>query len=164
VSGIKYGRRVVVVPEDDANRKLANGFKSHWAVAQRDLVVLPEASGWMSVLEVFIRDVILVMRKNSLLYAVLVLDFDEEGDDRRAFCVGQVPDDLRSRTFLIGTSDEPEDLKRELNLTLEQIGFALADGCNQDDLGLWTHAHLVHNLAEVQRMRPVVHPILFPGA
>lgn len=164
MSGIKYGRHVVVVPEDDANRKLVNGFKSHWAVAERDLIVLPEAGGWMAVLDVFNRDVAPVMRKNTALYTVLVLDFDEEGDDRRAFCVGRVPDDLISRTFLIGTSDEPEDLKRELNLTLEQIGFALAGECASQRWVIWGHNHLAHNQPELARLLPTLHPILFPGA
>jgi hypothetical protein len=55
-------------------------------------------------------------------------------------------------------------LKRELNLTLEQIGFALAEECSKQQLVLWGHEHLAHNSPELTRLMPTLHPILFPGA
>lgn len=164
MSGNKYGQHVVVIPEDDADRKLANGFKNHWAVAQRNLVVQPEAGGWMAVLDVFENDYVPYMRKYHLASFVLLIDFDEKGEGRRSVCVNRIPDDLKPRTFLLGTSINPERLRQDLGLSFEQIGTALADDCGRQDLGRWTHPHLDHNLAELHRMLPIVHPILFPGA
>lgn len=164
MSANKYKPHILVIPEDDADRKLAFGFSYHPAVADRAIDVRVPAGGWSRVLEVFEEEYIPHLRNFQQAHAVLLIDFDEKGESRRGLCEQRIPMDLKSRTFLIGTSDAPEDLKRELNLTLEQIGTALADDCGRDDLGRWTHPHLVHNLAEVQRMKRTVHPILFPGA
>jgi hypothetical protein len=164
VSGNKYKRYVAVIPEDEADRQLANGFSAHTAVFPPALDIRPVAGGWLHVLDVFEKEYVPYMRRFPAVHVVLLLDFDERGESRRTTCEDRIPSDLKPRTFLVGTSDAPEDLKRELNMSLEQIGKALADDCGRADLGRWTHPHLVHNLAELQRMLPIVHPILFPGA
>lgn len=94
----------------------------------------------------------------------MLVDFDENGEKRRSKCEERIPEDLKSRAFLIGTSDTPEDLKKEMRMTFEEIGRALAEDCGRSDFGHWAHPHLVHNLAELQRMASIVRPIIFPGA
>jgi len=50
----KFLPHVFVLPEDDANRQLANGF--HLQIAsnlQRQMQVLPVAGGWVDVLNLF---------------------------------------------------------------------------------------------------------------
>lgn len=150
-----------MIPEDDANRQLANGFKDHPAVAQRNLDIRPVAEGWVHVLKVFEDEYVSFMRRHSAVHVVLLLDFDVKGESRRELCEKHIPDDLKPRTFLIGTSDTPEGFKKNMNLTLEKLGFELAAGCDREDLGLWTHPHLAHNLDEVKRMRQTIHGILF---
>ena len=164
MSANRYKPHVLLIPEDEADRELAFGFSYHPALAQRILDIRPPAGGWSHVIHVFESEYVSHLRKHRGAHVVLLIDFDEKGENRRSTCEARIPDDLKPRTFLIGTSDAPEDLKRELNLTLEQIGTALADDCGRDDLGRWTHPHLVHNVAELRRMLPTVHPILFPGA
>ena len=161
MSGNRYRPHVVVILEDDANRQLANGFKNHWAVAQRNLVVQPEAGGWRAVLDVFESDHVPSMRKNHSLIVVLLLDFDEKGEDRRSTCEERIPDDLKERVFLLGASDAPEDLKKAMKMTLEQIGTALADDCNLALSDQWAQSHLAHNIPELQRMTPIIRPIHF---
>ena len=58
----KYQPHVLVLPEDDANRQLANGF--HLQVAwtrQRQMQVLPVAGGWNEVLNLFKSEHVLEM-------------------------------------------------------------------------------------------------------
>jgi len=49
-----YLPHVLVLPEDDANRQIANGFQLD--ISSRQIQVLPEAGGWIRVLECFTED------------------------------------------------------------------------------------------------------------
>lgn len=60
--------------------------------------------------------------------------------------------------------DAPEDLQRDTGKKPEVIGRDLADSCLQEDLGLWNHGHLAHNIAEVKRMRDILKPFVFPNS
>jgi hypothetical protein len=164
VSGSKYKLHVAVIPEDDADRQLANGFGEHPAVSQRDLDIRPVAGGWSHVLDVFENEYIPYMKKYPVVPVVLLLDFDTQSENRRAACESRIPDNLKPRVFLLGTSDSPEELKKAMKMTFEQIGTALAEDCNREDLGHWTHPQLSHNLPELHRMTPIIRPILFPGS
>lgn len=42
---------VLVLPEDDANRQIANGFLLHHAIGNRKIQVLEEAGGWLHAVE-----------------------------------------------------------------------------------------------------------------
>ncbi|MGA2659008.1 MAG: hypothetical protein ABSH34_16015 [Verrucomicrobiota bacterium] len=52
----KYRPHVYVLPEDDANRQLANGFLLHPDLLARNIQVLPEVGGWHEVLDHFKSD------------------------------------------------------------------------------------------------------------
>ena len=49
----KYMPHVLVLPEDDANRQLANGFQLDESLATRKMQILEEAGGWQEVLHCF---------------------------------------------------------------------------------------------------------------
>jgi len=49
----KYLPHVLVLPEDDANRQLANGFQLDVFLATRRMQILEEAGGWQEVLNRF---------------------------------------------------------------------------------------------------------------
>lgn len=49
----KYRPHLLVLPEDDANRQIANGFILHPNVNSRAIQVLPPSGGWRKVLEDF---------------------------------------------------------------------------------------------------------------
>jgi len=163
VSINKFKPHVLVIPEDGADRQLANGFQQYFAVNFRAIEIKKEAGGWLHVLDVFEQEMVRYLRNYPNGHVVMLIDFDEKGEARRSKCEQRIPEDLKHRVFLIGTSDSPEDLKKELKLTLEGIGHALAEDCNKDDLGRWAHPHLVHNLPELQRMMPIIKPIIFQG-
>ena len=42
----KYLPHLLILPEDDANRELANGFVLNHAVNSRAVQILPPAGGW----------------------------------------------------------------------------------------------------------------------
>ena len=47
----KYVECVYVIPEDDADRQIADGFVLHPRVKEAPIQVLPPAGGWPKVLE-----------------------------------------------------------------------------------------------------------------
>jgi hypothetical protein len=163
VSVNKYKPHVWVIPEDDADRQLVNGFVLQHSVDDRQIGINPPAGGWGRVLDVFEQEFVQYLRNFKAGHVLMLIDFDERGEDRRSRCEERIPDDLKSRVFLIGTSDTPEDLRQALGLSLEEIGTALADDCVRDVPGHWEHPHLAHNIPELRRMTPLVRPILFRG-
>jgi hypothetical protein len=155
---------LVVIPEDEANLQLVNGFIGYFAVNSRQLGLESPAGGWMPALTLFRSDYITYLRKHRQGYVVILIDFDGQGDARRATCEEEVPDDLKGRVFVLGTRDEPEALRREIKQSLESIGESAARDCAQNHTHFWGHDHLTHNLTELARLLPIAHPILFPGA
>ena len=91
----------------------------------------------------------------------MLIDFDGHYHDRRAEFEAAIPDDLKDRVFVIGAKQRPEDLKRELGKSFEDIGMALANDCYAGTEAVWTHEHLKHNDADRQRLIDIVKPILF---
>ncbi len=73
-----------------------------------------------------------------------------------------LPKSVGDRIYLLGTFDEPKDLKEACGLKLEDIGRQLAQDCPPaPTYGLWSHAHLQHNAAELERLVAQVRPFLF---
>ena len=56
MSGNKYRPHICVLPEDDANRQIANGFLTNFNVAMKSINILPIANGWRRVLEDFLQN------------------------------------------------------------------------------------------------------------
>jgi hypothetical protein len=156
----KYKPHVWVIPEDDANRQIIDGFLLHDAVAHRAVGVRGPAGGWAKVLSVFVEEYLPLLAGSPNCHVVMIVDFDET-EDRRDHFGKSIPVEVGSRVFVIGSKDNPEKLKHELKMTFEEIGKALAEGCFQRELSLWDHLHLIHNKAELQRLVDVVRPILF---
>jgi hypothetical protein len=53
-SANKYAPHVLVLPEDDANSDIANGFVLHVALDSRAIQVLRCAGGWAKVRDAFL--------------------------------------------------------------------------------------------------------------
>lgn len=152
---------VFLIPEDDADRQLAIGFLDHYAVADRFVDLRDPAGGWSKVLDVFEEEYLRRLRGSENAHLVMLIDFDEKIDIRRAQVEQRIPTDVRSRVFFVGPKGTPETLRRELGMSRERIGNALADDCLKKEFELWRHPHLIHNKDELQRMIEVVKPILF---
>jgi hypothetical protein len=151
---------IFVLPEDDANRQLANGF--HLNVAwnkDRQMQVLKPAGGWAELLKSFLAEHVVEMQRCPTRFMVLIIDLD--GKLRRLEkAKAGIPKDIADRVFILGVLTEPEDLRAQLG-TYETIGRAMADDCRDETSTTWDHELLQHNATELDRLRDHIRPLLF---
>jgi hypothetical protein len=156
----RHSPHVYVLPEDDANRQVANGFLLDPSLADYRIRVLEEAGGWRETLDRFCSIYAAEMDRYPQRFMVLVIDFDGS-EDRLSLAKGRIPHHLIDRVFVLGALNEPEDLRRELG-SYETIGLAMARDCREGTDLIWANQQLRHNAAEITRLRAQVSPILFP--
>lgn len=157
----RFRPHVLVLPEDDADRQLANGFVLEPSLSARNIQVLPEAGGWIEVLERFKAEHIRQMSAYESRYMVLLIDFD--GDPNRlSQAKTAVPKPLTDRVFILGAWTDPEKLRANIGKPFETIGLELAQDCRDGTDTTWGHPLLKHNATEIERLREHVRPILFP--
>ena len=151
---------IYVLPEDDADRQLANSFHLEIdLIRQRQMQVLPVAGGWLHVLELFKSEHIIKMEQNPNQIMVLLIDFDGQ-EGRLAKAKADIPDHLTDRVFVLGAWTRPEDLKPHFG-SYDDIGKKLAKECREETDMAWEHNLLQHNKGELDRLREHVRPILF---
>ena len=151
-----------VLPEDDANRQIANGFLNHPAVNKGRIQVLQPAGGWLKVLQSFTDTHIPGLRRYAERLFILMIDFD--GIDARLKKVqAAIPDEFLRRVFVLGARTEPENIKRAIPgiSSYEKIGWALAEDCMAGTMTTWGQRELNCNIGELERMRTTVTPCLF---
>lgn len=156
----RYKPHLLVLPEDDANRQIANGFLLDSKLNNRAIQVLPEARGWEDVVEKFKNDYASTMRQYSDRMIALLIDFDQD-KDRLYYVKQNIPSDLEDRVFVLGVLSEPERLRSDIKKNFEEIGETLANDCSNDTNELWGHELLKHNKTELARMVSSVKPFLF---
>ena len=156
----KHKPHILVLPEDDANRQIANGFILDRNLNIRAIQVLPEARGWKNIVEKFTNDYASTMRQYPHKMIALLIDFDED-ENRLIYVKNQIPNDLKDRVFVLGVLSEPEKLRTDINKNFEKIGEALAKDCSDNTNELWGHDLLKHNKTELDRMILSVKPFLF---
>jgi hypothetical protein len=155
----KYRPHIWVLPEDDRNRQIANGFLQDPKLNHGNIKVMPVAGGWRKVLARFEENQVRDMKRYSNRHLVLLIDFDGQ-EDRLDEARKSIPADLADRVFILGAWTEPERLTPSLG-NYESIGRALARDCRDGRDDTWGHELLRHNLTEVTRFRRVAQPILF---
>jgi hypothetical protein len=134
----KYQSHVLVLPEDDANRQLANGFLLDPSLLIRQIQVLGVAGGWEGVLDRFKREHVPEMHKYPHRFMVLLVDFDaDKGRLDQAKSV--IPEQLIDRVFVLGAWTEPEPLKSANLGSYETIGMAMAKDCREETDTTWGH-------------------------
>ena len=162
----KYADHLLVLPEDDANRRLVNGFLMNVGVMYRRIAVLPEARGWENVMaalqdRAFINGLIAYPKRHLLLS----IDFDGKVEARLtgyADAVAALPAAIRDRIYLLGSLETPERIRAACGLQFEDIGKRLASECPPPPAGsLWSHAHMQQNAPELSRLVAQVQPFLF---
>ena len=156
----KYASHVFVIPEDDCDRQLVNGFADHPRVLAPRIQVMPPPGGWSVVRQTFEMEYIPRLRQYLLGHVIMVIDFDGVYTERRTEFEKVIPDDLRQRVFVIGARQTPEKLKLELGKTYEQIGMSLAEDCHAGTELVWSHEHLKHNDPDRNRLIEIVKPFL----
>ena len=156
-----YKPHLMVLPEDDANRQIVNGFLLDPSLNQRVIQPLPIAGGWVKVREDLLAFQTAQLRKYPDRHLVLLIDFDDQVAERTQSFQEVIPGDVCERVYVIGTQDEPEALRKDFGVSLEKIGEQLAHACAHGKAGLWDHPMLQHNRAEVARLSQNVRPFLF---
>jgi hypothetical protein len=156
----KYLPHVFVLPEDDANRQLANGFQLDPLLDDRRMQILQVAGGWQEVLNRFKEDHVPEMDRNANQFMVLLIDFDKK-EDRLDNVRAVIPDRLKERVFVLGAWSNPEELRQNLGVSYEAIGLAMAKDCRDNADVTWAHNLLCNNAGELERLREHVRPILF---
>ena len=158
----KYQPHVLVLPEDDANRQLANGFHLEvpWIGSGRCRCFRWRVVGlrsWTS----FKSDHVDEMERYPNRFMVLLIDFDGS-EERLTEAKAKIPADLTDRVFILGALTTPEALKQANLGSYEEIGSAMAKDCREETDTIWGHELLQHNASELDRLREHVRPILFP--
>ena len=158
----KYTEYLVVLPEDDANRQIANGFFKGSNLNENAFTIRGNAKGWKKALDKFNTTYVPMMKRQeySELMVVLLIDFDRD-ENRLSYVENQIPEELKDRVFVLGVFSEPENLRSEIKRSFENIGEALAKDCADDTNELWGHELLKHNQMELDRMISLVKPFLF---
>ena len=156
----KYAPRVFVIPEDAADRQFAVEFERDYRLKPRALQVMPAVGGCKKLVEKIMEDYVPRLWVNHYAHVVGISDCDEEST-RIADELDQFPEDLRYRVFLLWVYDEPQDFRRAMSQTFEEIGATLADECYNEEFALWKHPHLAHNQREVARASAVLRSVLF---
>lgn len=159
---------VLILPEDTANRQIANGFYLD-VDHQQAMRVLPVQQGWPNVRDALQQTFVPELRRFRCAHLVALIDFDSRPDRRTLFTDElELPADIAERVFIAGALTEVEDLRRSLvnhhlirPNTLEGIGGALAEECRNGGSLVWGNELLAHNAVEVARMRTALRPILF---
>ncbi|MFN9830232.1 MAG: hypothetical protein ACK55Y_11590 [Pseudanabaena sp.] len=164
----KFVEHILVLPEDDANRQIVNGFILNLSVNATAIQVLPIANGWKKVVDKFKNDHVSEMEKSPKRMIVLVIDFDDykkpDGlnyENRLSYVRSQIPNNLSERVFILGSRTAPEDLKSDIKKSFEEIGEDLAKDCPKDTSKIWEHRLLKHNENELKRIRKAVKLFLF---
>jgi hypothetical protein len=158
VSVNKFRPHVFLLPEDDANRELANGFLLR-VDRLGQMQVLRAAGGWDKVLKRFESEHVTEMERCPERFMVLLIDFDGRGG-RLTNAKAVIPEHLADRVFVLGAWSNPEDLKAALG-PYERIGHAMADDCRNTTDITWGHKLLQHNASEVARLCEHVRSIFF---
>lgn len=141
---------IFILPEDDANRQVANGFVLDFAT--RQIQVLSPAGGWFRLRERFVSDHVGPLQTYEQRLVVLLSDFDGNMNRPQAFHA-VIPGNLTDRVFILGTFTEPEGLRHAGLGSYETIGRALAQDCRQGTHKIWGHELLRHNAGELDRLR-----------
>jgi len=157
----KYKPHVLVLPEDDANRQIANGFVLDPALNERAIQILPAVGGWEKVVGEFNSVHAHEMKRYPERRIVLIIDFDDRLDERLARVTTAIPEELADRVFVLGVLSEPERLKNALKKSFESIGESLSQDCRDNTRTAWNHGLLKHNEVELDRMISSVKPFLF---
>lgn len=159
----RYKKHIIVLPEDEDNIQIANGFLVHHPnLKERAIQVMGPCRGWKKVVDVFTEEYALeMMGKYSDRMIVLLMDFDNNYEKRLSYVKDRIPPELKERVFVLGVLSEPKNLSRDINKDFEKIGEALAKDCPDKTNELWEHNLLKHNKGELDRMASYVKPFLF---
>lgn len=145
-----YQSHILVLPEDDANRSLANGFFTNHRLNISNFRIEKPLGGWSKVLDDFTDNQVRKMNKYKNRIIVMLIDFDDQHPIRIAKFHNAIPANIKDRVFVLGVLSKPEKLPTPHGKAgLEQHGLNLANDCVNNAQQYWSHLLLKHNLTEL---------------
>lgn len=156
----KFKPHLFIVPEDEADERIANGFQLHLEVAG-EVQIMPAAGGWKKVINTILVEYVPILKSNGNAHVIGIIDCDNDSE-RIAKQLATFPADLRERIFVIGANANPEVFKNAVKMKFEQIGEKLAAECFSDQFELWNHEMLSYAAGEVVRAKNTLRTFLFP--
>jgi hypothetical protein len=154
-----YRPCVYVIPEDDANRQIIEGFSQDFRITGQ-IQVMPVAGGWQKVVDTINTEYLPKLESYPNVHVLGVIDCDNQ-PNRIQEINESFPVELSNRLFMLGTLKTPELFKANLNLSFESIGESLAEECDSGNEVVWNHEHLLHIQDEIQRAKNKLRPILW---
>lgn len=162
MSANKFMPHLVILAEDDANKDIVNGFTKDSRINSRVIERLHIGKGWGKTINKFEEERVNYLKKYNNARVLLIIDFDEDYENRLKKIKESIPAELSERVFILGVLSEPEKLKTALDhKSYEKIGEQLAEECANNSSKLWNHELLKHNLSELEKMKTDVKPFLF---
>lgn len=159
-----YQPHIFVLPEDDANRSLANGFFTHQKLTIRNFHIQKPLGGWCKVFDEFNENQIKKMSDYPKRILIMLIDFDKDYNSRIEKFHEAIPKDIKDRVFVLGVLSKPEELPSPHGEKgLEQHGLNLADDCaNEQNKNIhWNNDLLKHNLVELNGRIQQLKDLLF---
>jgi len=150
----RHRPHIIILPEDRANEQIANGFIFNNSIIVNNIQIIPPAGGWIKVIEKFNLDLLPTMQEYINRIVVLLIDFDNNSD-RLKTVKQDIPELYLDRVFVLGVFTEPEELRRDVGRSFEDIGTALANECFEGRHDLWVHNLLDNNRCELERFASV---------
>ena len=154
-----YKPHIVILPEDRANRQIANGFLV--AIHSTQVKIENEIGGWLKVVDSFHTSYSNTMRLYANRYLIMIVDCDKT-HDRISNIRANLPDDIIDRIFILGCISEPEKLKTARLGSYESIGRRIADECRSKSDEIWQHDLLKNNFEEIVRLRKTMCYLCMP--
>ncbi len=139
----KFRPHLHVIVEDSKLADIARGFAIENAHRNQFDIRQP-AGGWPRA-EVQLERQINELDNYSQRIVIVVIDFDNEGEQRRERFLEVVPEHLRERVIVLGPVGKCEQLTSELAIDRESIGRKLARECQEDAWESWNCTQLAHN-------------------
>jgi hypothetical protein len=155
----KYRSHILVLPEDEATRQMANGFYQK-IPDQRYTQILPVAGGCDHVVDCFKSNYMPSMNTYPYRYFVLVIDFDKR-PSRLQHIKNQIDPSILARVFILGAFLEAEDLRRNVGENLETIGQLLAEDCQNQTMNIWRNELFEPLQDEIERAKKTLRPLIF---
>ncbi len=93
----RYAPHIYVIPEDDRDRQIADGFVLHHQVKHARIQVVPPAGGSPKVLDTFRDEYISKLRRDCpYAHVVMLIDFDDQVENRKAMFEQEIPEELQN--------------------------------------------------------------------
>jgi hypothetical protein len=147
----------LILPEDDANREMANGFILNDCVIHRNINVLKAAGGWIKAVKKIDECGLDHYPERRLL---LLIDFDDGATTRLTSIKAEINEQFADRVYIMGTASEPEQLRKAFGKSFEEIGLEAARQCAEGKDDFWKHDLLKNNAAELARLSQHVREIV----